>query len=126
MSESWSQERSHPHSPHTAPHGASGVGRVGQAKQLKELIDAGFAPLPSPYIWSSGLIPKEARRRIPPPMLCIDYRALNKITAKNKYPIPRIDDLFDQLAGARHFTKLDLRSVEEAARVNIREGKEES
>ena len=42
--------------------------------------------------------------------LCVDYRALNKITVKKKYHIPLIVDLFDQLGGARYFTKLDLHS----------------
>lgn len=40
--------------------------------------------------------------------MCIDYRQLNKVTIKNKYPLPRIDDLFDQLEGAQYFFKIDL------------------
>ena len=42
--------------------------------------------------------------------LCIDYRKLNRVTVKNKYHLPRIDDLFDQLKGAKYFTKIDLRT----------------
>lgn len=42
--------------------------------------------------------------------MCIDYRELNKVTIKNRYPLPRIDDLFDQLKGASYFSKVDFRS----------------
>ena len=42
--------------------------------------------------------------------MCLDYRKLNKVTIKNKYPLPRIDDLFDQLQGTCTFSKIDLRS----------------
>ncbi|KAD1774776.1 hypothetical protein E3N88_24089 [Mikania micrantha] len=42
--------------------------------------------------------------------MCIDYRELNKFTIKNRYPLPRIDDLFDQLQGAQYFSMIDLRS----------------
>jgi hypothetical protein len=42
--------------------------------------------------------------------MCVDYRALNEVTFKNKYPLPRIEDLFDQLKGVRVFSKIDLRS----------------
>ncbi|GJV07694.1 putative reverse transcriptase domain-containing protein [Tanacetum coccineum] len=49
-------------------------------------------------------------RRIGSMRLCIDYRELNRITIRNRYPLPRIDDLFDQLQGAKYFSKIDLRS----------------
>jgi hypothetical protein len=42
--------------------------------------------------------------------MCIDYKSLNEVTIKNKYPLPRIDDLFDQLQGDKYFSKIDLRS----------------
>jgi hypothetical protein len=55
---------------------------------------------------SSSLVRQEDRSM----RMCVDYRALNEVTIKNKYPIPRIDDLFDQLKGAKYFSKIDLRS----------------
>ena len=50
------------------------------------------------------------RRRKTEHSNCVDYRALNKVTVRNKYPLPIINDLFDQLNGAQYFTKLNLRS----------------
>lgn len=54
--------------------------------------------------------------------LCIDYRAMYKVTIKNKYPVPLVANLFDQLEGAKYFTKLDLRSG--YYQVRIAEGEE--
>ena len=76
-------------------------------RQLKELLDARFIqPSKAPY-GAPVLFQKKHDGSL---RMCIDYRALNKVTIKNKYPIPLIADLFDQLGRARYFTKLDLRS----------------
>ena len=75
--------------------------------QLQKLLDKGFIrPSNSPWVALVLFVKKKDRTH----GLCIDYRQLNKITIKNKYPLPRIDDIFDQLKGARAFFKIDLRS----------------
>ncbi|KAG8503548.1 hypothetical protein CXB51_001495 [Gossypium anomalum] len=75
--------------------------------QLQELTDNGFA-IPSYSPWGAPVLFVE--KNDGSMRLCIDYRQLNKVTIKNKYPLPRIDDLFDQLRGATVFSKIDLRS----------------
>ena len=75
-------------------------------QQLEELLEKGFIrPSTSPYGAPIIFVKKKDGSF----RLCTDYRALNKVTVKNKYPIPRIDELLDQLHGAKYFTKLDLR-----------------
>jgi hypothetical protein len=75
-------------------------------RQQKELLDKGFiSPSVSPWGAPVLFVKKDGTMR-----LCIDYRQLNRVTMKNKYPLPRIDDLFDQLQGAKVFSKIDLRS----------------
>jgi hypothetical protein len=76
-------------------------------KQLQELLDKGFIrPSTSPWGCPALFVKKKDESL----RLCIDYRPLNAVTIKNKYPLPRIDVLFDQLVGAKVFSKIDLRS----------------
>ena len=75
--------------------------------QLSELIDQGFIR-PSTSPWGAPVLfvsKKDGALR-----LCVDYRALNRLTVKNSYPLPRIDDILDQLSTAKYYTKIDLRS----------------
>ncbi|GJS39182.1 putative nucleotidyltransferase, ribonuclease H [Tanacetum coccineum] len=75
--------------------------------QLKELQEKGFIR-PSSSPWGAPVLfmkKKDGSFR-----MCIDYRELNKLTIKNRYPLPRIDELFDQLQGSWYFSKIDLRS----------------
>ena len=83
-------------------------------KQVQELLEQGvIVPSASPCGSAVLLVPKKDGGW----RMCIDYRALNKITIKNRYPLPRIDDMMDQLESARFFTKLDLKSGYHQVRV---------
>ncbi|KAF5798896.1 putative nucleotidyltransferase, Ribonuclease H [Helianthus annuus] len=75
--------------------------------QIEELLEKGFIR-PSYSPWGAPVLfvkKKDGTFR-----MCIDYRELNKVTVKNRYPLPRIDDLFDQLQGSSYYSKVDLRS----------------
>ena len=76
-------------------------------KQIDDMLEKGFIrPSTSPWAFPVLFVEKkEGTWR-----MCVDYRDLNAVTVKNKYPLPRIEDLFDQLKGARVFSKIDLRS----------------
>jgi hypothetical protein len=85
----------------------SGPELVELKKQIDELLEKGYIR-PSTSPWAAPVLfveKKDGMKR-----MCIDYRALNEVTVKNKYPLPRIEDLFDQLRGASVFSKIDLRS----------------
>jgi hypothetical protein len=76
-------------------------------KQIEELLNKVFIrPSSSPRGAPTLFVDKKDGSR----RLCIDYRSLNEVTIKNKYPLPRIEDLFDQMRGAKVFSKIDLRS----------------
>ncbi|WVZ84180.1 hypothetical protein U9M48_031236, partial [Paspalum notatum var. saurae] len=74
-------------------------------KNIDELLEKGFIQ-PSTSPWASPVLLVE-KKDTKDKRMCVDYRALNKVTVKNKYPLPRIDDLFDQLQGACVFSKID-------------------
>ena len=75
--------------------------------QLKDLLSNGFIR-PSVSPWGAPVL--FVKKKDGTTRMCIDYRKLNKLTVKNKYPLPRIDDLFDHLRGESLFSKIDLRS----------------
>jgi len=74
-------------------------------KQLQEYSDKRFI---RPSISPLGALVLLVKKKDDSRRMCIDYRELNKVTIKNKYPLPRIDVLFNQLCGAKVFSKLDL------------------
>jgi hypothetical protein len=76
-------------------------------KQLTELQESGYIRLSSSP-WGAPVLfvqKKDGSQR-----MCVDYRSLNDVTIKNKYPLPHIEDLFDRMRGVRVFSKIDLRS----------------
>ena len=75
--------------------------------QLKELLDKRFIR-PSTSPWGAPVLFEKKKGKTL--RLCIDYRQLNRVTIKNRYLLPRIDDLFDQLRGVRVYSKIDLRT----------------
>nr|GEY30256.1 putative reverse transcriptase domain-containing protein [Tanacetum cinerariifolium] len=75
--------------------------------QLQELFEKGFIR-PSSSSWGAPVL--FVRKKYGSFRMCIDYRELNKLTVKNRYPLPRIDDLFDQLQGSSVYSEIDLRS----------------
>ncbi|KAL2225718.1 UNVERIFIED_CONTAM: Transposon Tf2-12 polyprotein, partial [Sesamum indicum] len=105
--------------PARAPYRMSQPELVELRKQLKDMLESGIIkPAKSPY-GAPVLFQKKADGSL---RLCCDYRALNKITVKNKYPIPLVADCFDRLSGANYFTKIDLRSG--YWQVRVKEGDE--
>ena len=76
-------------------------------RQLDALLESGYVqPSTSPYAAPVLFVKKKGGEL----RMCVDYRALNSVTVKNAYPLPRVDEIFDQLREARVFTKIDLRS----------------
>jgi len=85
-------------------------------KQLEELLEKRFI---RPRVSPSGAPVLLVKKKDGSMRLCVDYRQLNKVTIKNRYPLPRIDDLMDQLVGAEVFSKIDLRSGYHQIRVKV-------
>ena len=84
--------------------------------QLKEMLKKGYIR-PSVLPWGTPVLfvkKKDSTLR-----LCIDYKKLNKVTIKNKYPLPRINELFDKLKGETMFSKIDLRSKYHQVRIML-------
>nr|GFB30546.1 putative reverse transcriptase domain-containing protein [Tanacetum cinerariifolium] len=97
-----------------APYRLAPSGMKDLSELLKELSDKGFIR-PSSSPWGAPVLfvkKKDGSFR-----MCIDYQELNKLTVKNRYPLPRIDDLLDQLQGSSVYSKIDLRSSYHQLRV---------
>ena len=93
--------------PHKNPYRLSNAEMEELRNQVETLLEQGWIrPSSSPYGAPVIFVPKKNGQW----RMCIDYRALNKITVKNRYPLPRIEELLDRLHGARYFSKIDLHS----------------
>ena len=93
--------------PHKSPYRLSVAEQDELKRQIDVLLEQGWIrPSISPYGAPVLFIPKKDGKW----RMCIDYRALNKVTVKNRYPLPKVDELMDRLHGARYFTKIDLYS----------------
>ena len=101
--------------PHRAPYKMSTQALDKLKTQLKELTEHGYIqPSVSPFGASVLFVPKKNGSL----RMCVDYRALNKATVRNRYPLPRIEELLDRLGDAKVFTKIDLRSGYHQIRVH--------
>jgi len=90
-----------------APYRMAPAELVELKKQIEDLMEKQFIR-PSTSPWGAPVL--LVKKKDGSSRLCVDYRQLNKVTIKNKYPLPRIDDLMDQLHGSSVFSKIDLRS----------------
>ena len=86
--------------------------------QLEELLKMGYI-CPSVSPWGAPVLFE--KKKDGTLILCIDFRQLNKVIVKKKYPLPRIDDLFDELKDAKIFSKIDLRSGYHQVRIKVRD-----
>lgn len=94
--------------PNRPPFRLSLAERAETEKQVTELLETGrIVPSHSPFGAPVLFVPKRGTTAL---RMCIDYRALNDLTVRNKYPMPRIDDFLDNLSGAQYFSSLDLTS----------------
>ena len=93
--------------PHKSPYRLSNTEMEELRRQVELLLEQGWIrPSSSPYGAPILFVPKKDGKW----RMCIDYRALNKITVKNRYPLPKVEELMDRLHGARYFMKIDLYS----------------
>ncbi|GJZ69616.1 putative reverse transcriptase domain-containing protein [Tanacetum coccineum] len=103
--------------PEVFPDNLSGLPPNREIEFRIELVPRAIPVAKSPYQLAPSEM-EELSEKVGSFRMCIDYRELNKLTIKNRYPLPRIDDLFDQLQGSQYFSKIDLRSGYHQLRVH--------